>query len=731
MKHRLLLLLVFLYSGMLFGQNLESEKYKDPDLSVEERVNDLLSKMTMREKVMQLTQSTAGKNNNVNNIGERVKKMDPMIGSLIYFDMDPKVRNAIQRKAVEESRLGIPIIFGQDVIHGYRSIYPIPLAQASSFNPGLSEKASAMAAREAYLSGVNWTFSPMIDVSRDPRWGRVAECYGEDPYVIGIFAEGAVKGYQGDDLSAPNTIAACLKHFIGYGVSEGGRDYHYTDISKQALWETYLPPYEAGVKAGVATLMSSFNDISGVPATANSYILRDILKEKWGHDGFVVSDWKAVAQLKNQGVAKDDKEAGLKAFMAGVEMCMVDGIYDEHLEDLVNEGKVPADILDDAVKRVLRIKFRLGLFDNPYCPELPEKKRYLTKEDKALCEEMAAESMVLLKNKDNTLPLKKGVTVALIGPMANEQEHLLGSWHDLGKAKDVTSIYTAFKKKHRGKVKYAKGCDFKGNDRSGFADAIATAKASDAVVVCVGEMNDMNGENASRSTIKLSGIQEDLVLEMIKTGKPVVVVLATGRPIELQRIEPKANAIMQMWQPGIRGAEALVDLLSGKKNPSGKLAMTFPRTTGQIPVYYNMRQAARLSWGGQYQDISTKPMYWFGHGLSYTNFEYGTPVADKLKFKRNDVITVTVDVKNAGNMAGKETVIWYVTDPACSISRPMKEVKFFEKKMLPSGGTERYSFVINPWRDLSYVNDTGKRFLEAGEYIITVGGKEVKLELLD
>ena len=401
--------------------------YKDAKVPIEKRVDDLLSRMTLEEKILQLNQYVMGRNNNVNNIGEEVKKVPAEIGSLIYYDTNPTLRNNVQKKAMEESRLGIPIIFGYDAIHGFRTVYPISLGQACSWNPELVEKACAVTAQEARMSGVDWTFSPMIDVARDPRWGRVAEGYGEDPYTNGVFAAASVRGYQGDDMSAEDRIAACLKHYIGYGASEAGRDYVYTEISRQTLWDTYLLPYEMGVKAGAATLMSSFNDISGIPGSANHYTMTEILKERWGHDGFIVSDWGAIEQLKNQGLAANKKEAAVYAFNAGLEMDMMSHAYDRHMKELVEEGKITMAQVDESVRRVLRVKFRLGLFERPYTPVTSEKERFFRPQSMDIAAQLAAESMVLLKNENQILPLTDKKKIAVVGPMAKNGWDLLGS----------------------------------------------------------------------------------------------------------------------------------------------------------------------------------------------------------------------------------------------------------------------------------------------------------------
>ena len=706
--------------------------YKDAKAPIEKRIDDLISRMTLEEKILQLNQYTLGRNNNVNNVGEEVKKVPSEIGSLIYFDINPELRNSMQKKAMEESRLGIPIIFGYDAIHGFRTIYPISLGQACSWNPGLVEQACAVSAQEARMSGVDWTFSPMIDVARDPRWGRVAEGYGEDPYTNGVFAAASVRGYQGDDMSAENRMAACLKHYVGYGASEAGRDYVYTEISAQTLWDTYLLPYEMGVKAGAVTLMSSFNDISGVPGSANPYIMTEILKKRWKHDGFIVSDWGAVEQLKNQGLATTKKDAARYAFNAGLEMDMMSHAYDRHLKELVEEGKVTMAQVDESVRRVLRVKFRLGLFERPYTPVTNEKDRFFRPQSMAVAAQLAAESMVLLKNNNQILPLTNKKKIAVVGPMAKNGWDLLGSWCGHGKDTDVEMLYDGLTAEFGGdaELRYAMGCKPQGNDRSGFAGALDVARWSDVVIVCLGEMLTWSGENASRSTIALPQIQEELVKELKEAGKPVILVLSNGRPLELNRMEPLCDAILEIWQPGINGARSMAGILSGRINPSGKLAMTFPYSTGQIPIYYNRRKSGR-GHQGFYKDITSDPLYPFGHGLSYTEFKYGTVTPSATKVKRGDKLSAEVTVTNTGARDGAETVHWFISDPYCSITRPVKELKHFEKQLIKAGETKTFRFDIDLERDFGFVNEDGKRFLEAGEYHILVQGQTVKIELID
>lgn len=709
--------------------------YKNPSAPIETRVKDLLSKMTIQEKILQLNQYTFGINTNVNNIGDEVRITPPGIGSLIYFSADPVLRNQVQKMSMEQSRLGIPILFGFDVIHGFRTVYPISLAQACTWNPSLVKEACGMAAKEAKLSGLDWTFSPMIDIARDARWGRVSEGYGEDPYTNAIFGVASVNGYQGKKMSDPFSIAACLKHYVGYGESEGGRDYHASDISLQSLWETYLVPYEACIKAGAATVMSGFNDISGVPATANYYTLTEVLKKRWNFKGFVVSDWDAIDQLINQGVANNRKEAGYKAFTAGVEMDMKDNIYQEFFPQLMKENKISLKQIDEAVARVLRVKFQLGLFEQPYTNIVIETDRYLHPASKLLAQQLAAESMVLLKNNATTLPLNKLVKqIALIGPIANNRKDLLGSWSFNGKEADVETLMEGIQKEfgENTQINFSKGCDFDGSDESGFDEAIAAAQKSEVILLCLGEKKEWSGENASRSSLALPAIQEKLMQALKQTGKPIILILSNGRPLELHRLEPLANAIVEIWQPGVAGGTALAGILSGRINPSGKLSITFPRTTGQIPVYYNMRQSARIAPDqGRYQDISNEPLYWMGHGLSYTNYAYSTIKSTKTAIGKSEKLALEIEVSNTGDRAGTETVHWYISHTGASISRPIKELKFFEKKEIAAGSKTIFRFTIDPDRDLSFSNADGKKILESGNYAVMVNNQKINFTIKD
>ena len=715
--------------GILAVSCAGTDVYKDPSAPVEKRVEDLLSKMTLEEKIYQVTQWTYGKNMNANNVETSMKEVSPMIGSLLYRSTSPEYYNMIQHKAVEESRLGIPILCGFDAIHGYKTIFPIPLAQSCSWNPDMVARSCAVAAEECRLSGVHWTFSPVLDVARDSRWGRVSEGYGEDPYLTSEMGVAAVRGYQGEDLSDTTSIAACLKHFVGYSWSQGGRDYQYTEISDQTLWDTALPPFEAAVKAGAATVMSAFNDISGVPASANSYTMNEVLRGKWGFDGLVVSDWGAVVQLMSQGAAADTTEACMKAITAGLDMDMVDDVYLTSLDSLITSGQLDESVLDEAVRRILRVKFRLGLFEKPYIAELPESERFLLEDSRKLARAFAAETFVLLKNEVDILPLSSDRrTVALLGPMADNREDLMGSWNGQGDAGDVVTIREGLEASGMS-VKYFGGCPFDGDDRSGFTRAKAIAAGSDVVVVCLGEKKGWSGENASRAGISLPRIQLDFLRTVASAGKPVVVLVSSGRPVEMEEIARHADALVEIWQPGTEGGNAVADVLSGLVNPSGKLTMTFPLCSEQQPSFYNQRPSAR-PFMGHYQDISKKPVYEFGYGLSYSDFEYGELRIDHESVATDGRLTAEIDVTNVSDTDGQETVLWFIQDPVASVTRPVKELRHFEKRLIRAGQTETFRFEIEPQKHLSYYDGDGVRHLEAGDFRLMAGPRKVSFALL-
>ncbi|MEO6003814.1 MAG: glycoside hydrolase family 3 N-terminal domain-containing protein [Opitutus sp.] len=699
----------------------------DPaNLSVEERVTHLLSRMTLEEKIDQLHQSGVG-DTNPNNLQLREDEFRPTYGSFILNGPpDVRLRNELQRRAVNESRLGIPAIFGADVIHGYRAIYPIPLAQACAWDPDLMRHACAMAAAMAKAEGVDWTFAPMVDHCVDPRWGRIAETFGESPYASSVFAVASVEGYQ----TGPERIVACLKHFAGYGASEGGRDYSVTEISAQRLEEMHLPPFAAGVAAGADTVMSAFNDLNGVPASANPGLLTNVLRERWKFDGMVVSDWNSVLQLIQQGFAADEGEATAQALTAGVDLDMADGLYRRHLPALVSSGRISTSVIDEAVRRVLRVKFRQGLFERPFAEPTTAIDGPLTSAQLNLCEEFAVRSIVLLKNT-GVLPLAENVgAIALIGPLANDGAALLGSWAQQGRPEETCTLLDGLRERLTGHqlVEFTPGCDIESADRGGFASARALALRSEVTVLCLGESAAMSGENASRSTLRLPGVQEDLALEILATGRPVVLVLISGRPLEVTRLE-SAAAILAAWQPGTRGGTAIAELLLGRQEPSGRLAVAWPRTTGQIPVYHQMRPRARAGREGAYQDIETTPLFEFGHGLSYTRFECGPIVLSRPATNPDTDLIADVTVTNRGDRPGRETVHWFIRDPVASVSRPLKELKKFEQSLILPGETHTFRFEIRPLRDLSFPNDRGERLLEPGAFFLFAGTQRVEFIL--
>ncbi|MFR9523839.1 MAG: glycoside hydrolase family 3 N-terminal domain-containing protein [Rikenellaceae bacterium] len=709
--------------ALLLASCTNGELYKDSSQPIDKRVENLLSQMTFEEKVEQMNILLYGRNTNENNLESRgTLDLSPLTGGYIYFSESVKHANNIQRFILDESRLGIPAIMGHDVIHGVKTIFPIPLAQACSWNPDLTYQSSRVAAQESYTSAIRWTFSPMIDVARDFRWGRVAESYGEDSYVNSVFGVAAVKGYQGENLADENAIAACLKHFAGYAYSQGGRDYRPTDISDLSMWECVFPPYKACVEAGAATVMNSFNDLNGVPTVANAEICRDILKGKWGFEGFIVSDWFAVDQLVNQRYAKDEMDAGLKALEGGTDMDMYDGIYVKHFEKARELGLIDMEKVDDAVRRILKVKFQLGLFENPYSEDIPTEERYLLPESVALAEKSAEESMVLLKNS-GVLPLAASVkNIMLVGVMAQDSVHMMGTWRCYGDSADVVSVEEGLRQEFGSKatINYVAGAALKNNSSSLFPAMKRAAQSADVIVVALGEDIKWSGENGSKSTLALPEAQEQIVIEAKKSGKPVVLLLSSGRPLELCRVEPYADAIIEMWQPGTCGGSAVAGIISGRVNPSGRLAITFPYSTGQTPIYYNQREPARTGTEGDYVDITTDPMYEFGHGLSYSTFEYGAVKLSKSEITKGETLVASVEVTNSSEVDGAETLLWFVDDPVASITQPAKKLKHFEKAEIKAGETREFIFEIDPARDLSFVNDKGKMRLEAGDFGIIV-----------
>lgn len=716
----------------------------------EKRIDELINKMTLEEKigqVIQISPSLFGafgmtpdeiieKLVNGEITPEEFEKIDRnyhedeirqgLIGSMGGVTGAEK-SNELQRIAVEESRLGIPMIFGLDVIHGYRTIFPIPLAEACSWEPELMKETARIAAKEASAAGVHWTFAPMVDVSRDPRWGRVAEGAGEDPYLGSVIAAARVKGFQGEDLSSSESIVACAKHFAAYGAPEGGRDYNTVDMSLQTLHDIYLPPFKAAAEAGVGTFMSAFNDLNGVPCTTNKYLLTEVLREIYGFNGFVVSDANSVAECVTHGHADDRKEASRKAIEAGLDMDMSHGTFREDLPDQFSEGKISEEVLNEAVRRVLRVKFLMGLFDNPYRTDKEkEEKTILCSEHIKAAREMARRSIVLLKNENNTLPLKKDLKkIAVVGPLADSAEEMLGTWAIVGRAEDAVPVVTGIKSavSSETEVIYSKGCDLDG-DKEYFEDAIEAASGSDVIIAVVGESSSMSGEAASRIDLTLPGRQEELLKELRNTGKPLIVVLINGRPLSIPWVSENVDSIVEAWQLGVQSGNALADVLFGDYNPSGKLVATFPNSVGQVPVYYNHpmtgRPAGKIKFTSKYIDGPLEPLYHFGFGLSYTTFNYENLVLSSNEVSKDDKVIVSVDVTNAGSTSGEEIVQLYVSDVVASRVRPVKELKGFKKVLLKPGQCETVSFELNV-SNLGFHDENMEYVVESGLFMVYVG----------
>lgn len=712
--------------------------------TTEQKIDDLLLKMTLEEKIGQLNQYTNDANPTgplVINPNKEKEIKEGKLGSMLNVMGADRTRK--YQELAMQSRLKIPLLFGLDVIHGYKITFPLPLAEAASWDLPLIEQSARIAATEAAASGVHWTFAPMVDIARDPRWGRVMEGAGEDTFLGSKIAYARVKGFQGNKLGDLNSVMACAKHFVAYGAAVGGRDYNSVDMSNRMLWETYLPPFKATVDAGVATFMNSFNDLNGIPATANAYIQRDILKGKWKYDGFIVSDWGSIGEMVAHGYAKDNKEAAERAILAGNDMDMESNAYRYHLAELVKEGKVPMSIVDEAVRRILRKKFELGLFDNPfrYSDAKRQEKALNNPEHAKVAREIAAKSIVLLKNEQNVLPLSKETkTIAFIGPMVKPKRNNHGFWAiDL---KDVDSTYIVSqweglerKVGKNTKLLYAKGCDIEGNNRSGFEEAIAIAKQSDVVIVSIGERHDMSGEAKSRSNIHLPGIQEEFIQELQKTGKPIVVLINAGRPLIFNWIADNMPTIVYTWWLGSEAGNAIADVLFGDYNPSGKLPMTFPRDEGQIPLYYNHFSTGRPSkddndkiYKSTYIDMPNSAKFPFGFGLSYTTFNYSDLKLSAPTLDAKGTISVSCTLTNTGKFTGEEVVQLYLKDPFASVVRPVKELKGFQKVKLNPGEQKVITFTIDN-ELLSFYNDQLQWVSEPGTFEVMLGSSSEDIRL--
>jgi len=713
--------------------------------TIDQKVNDLLKKMTIEEKIGQLNQYT-GDNQATGPITINPNKQSEikqgLIGSMLNV-VGTKYTRQYQELAMQ-SRLKIPLLFGQDVIHGYKTTFPIPLAEAASWDLEAIELAARVAATEAAASGIHWTFAPMVDIGRDPRWGRVMEGAGEDTYLGSKIAYARVKGFQGNKLGDLNSVMACVKHFAAYGAGVGGRDYNSVDMSERMLFETYLPPFKAALDAGAATFMNSFNDINGIPATGNAHLQRDILKGKWNFQGFVVSDWGSIGEMVAHGYSKDLKEAAYAAITAGSDMDMESNAYRQNLAQLIKEGRVSIDLVDDAVKRILRKKFELGLFDDPYrySDEKRAEKALSDPANRKAALEVAQKSIVLLKNENQTLPISKNVkTIAFIGPMVKEYKENMGFWSvelpEVDYNKWIVSQWDGLQNKvgKNTKLLYAKGCDVDGTNKDGFAEAVATAKQADVVILSIGERRDMSGEAKSRSDLHLPGVQEDLVKAIQATGKPVVVLINAGRPLVFNWTADNVPAIVYTWWLGTEAGNAIANVLFGDYNPSGKLPMTFPREVGQVPIYYNHFSTGRpakteseTNYVSAYIDLKNSPKYPFGYGLSYTKFDYSGLKLSVSKIKSNETIKVSFQLSNVGKAAGEEVVQLYLKDKFGSVVRPVLELKDFKKVKLNAGESKTIEFTIDKEK-LSFYNDKLEWTAEPGDFEVMIGASSADIKL--
>jgi len=694
--------------------------------NVEQKIEALLARMTLEEKLGQLQQLDGEANGNY-----RPEHLDlvrkGMLGSTLNVRGAQRT-NELQRIAVEQSRLKIPVLFGFDVIHGYRTIFPVPLGEASSWDPPVAERSASIAAAEARAAGVHWTFAPMVDIARDARWGRIVEGSGEDPYLGAAMARARVRGFQGNDYSGSDKVMACAKHWVAYGAAEGGRDYNTTDMSERTLREIYFPPFKAAVDEGVGTLMSAFNDLNGVPASANPFTLTTVLRSEWKFDGFVVSDYTSVQELIQHGLAANEADAAQLALNAGVDMEMVSRLYSQNGPQLLRSGKLSEARIDEAVRRVLRMKFRLGLFDRPYADETRERSVILSQANVSAARETAARSIVLLKNEQETLPLPKNLkSIVVVGPLADDQVDMLGPWSGDGNGADVVTLLSGIKQKVSPgtKVIYAKGGEIDSDSTQGFDEAVRAARDADAVIIAVGESAAMSGEASSRSSLDLPGRQLDLVKAVQATAKRVIVVLMNGRPLTINWIAGNSPAILETWFAGTQAGNAIADVLFGDVNPGGKLPVTFPRSVGQEPLYYNHMNTGRPpdannKYTSKYLDLPWTPLFPFGYGLSYTQFRLSNLQLSAPRIRPDGRITVSVEVENVGHIAGDEVVQLYIRDVAASVTRPVRELKGFQRITLRPGEKRRLEFRLGPEQLGLY--DRQMRFVvEAGEFKVMVG----------
>ncbi len=710
-------------------------------------INDLMKRMTLQEKIGQLNLPSVGFDvtgpTMSKGVEEKIKK--GLVGG-VFNTYTPIAVRKLQEMAVTQTRMKIPLLFGYDVIHGHRTIFPINLGMAATWNPALVESTARAAAEEASADGLNWVYSPMVDITRDPRWGRVSEGSGEDPFLGSIMARAMVNGYQQNDLSKNNTVMACVKHFALYGAAEAGRDYNTVDMSKVKMFNEYLPPYKAAIDAGVGSVMTSFNEIDGIPATANKWLLTDLLRKQWGFNGFIVTDYTAINEMVNHGMG-DNKKVTELALNAGVDMDMVGEEFLNYAEQLVKEGKVSEKTIDDACRRILEAKYKLGLFDDPYryVSEERNKKEIMSADKLQLSRQAAIESMVLLKNDADVLPLNKDKKIAFIGPLVKDQRDLIGSWSGAGDYKKAVSIWSALQERNMKNILFAKGCNFvddtslikKLNPHGAMLtldpmspqqlidEAVRTAYQADVVVAVLGEPFGMSGEAASVTDIRLLENQRNLLHALKKTGKPIVLVLMNGRPLDLSWEDENLSAILETWYAGTEAGNAITDVLFGDANPSGKITMSFPRNVGQVPVYYNHKNTGRpfapnQKYTSKYLDAPNTPLYPFGYGLSYTDYKYGSVSLSTDTLKAGGVLTASILITNTGKRQGKETVQLYIRDMVGSITRPVKELTGFQQIMLAPGETKKVSFNITV-NDLKFYNSDLQFVYEPGAFKVFIG----------
>ena len=725
-----------LYAVALAASLMGCGQPQDKNTEIENKVETLLHKMTLEEKLGQMNQLSPW---DFEDLAKRVRKGE--VGSILNV-VNPEEVNKIQKIAVEESRLGIPLIVSRDVIHGYKAIFPNPLGQAATFNPEVVKEGARVAAIEASADGIRWTFAPMIDVARDPRWGRIAESCGEDPYLNAIMGTAMIKGYQGDSLNDPTAIAACAKHFVAYGAAEGGRDYNSTFIPERVLRNVYLPPFKAAADAGCATFMTSFNDNDGVPSTANSFVLKDVLRKEWKYDGMVVTDWASALEMVNHGFCTDGKDAAEKSVNAGVDMEMVSETFIQNLKQSIAENKVSMETIDNAVRNILRLKFRLGLFDNPYVVT-PQTVKYAEKHLQT-AKTAAEQSVILLKNENQTLPFTDKIkTLAVIGPMADAPYEQMGTWVFDGEKEHTQTPLTAIKEMYgdRVKVLFEKGLDYsRDKNTAGIARAVSAARQADAVVVFVGEESILSGEAHSLANLNLQGAQSQLIKELAATGKPVVTVVMAGRQLAIADEVKVSDAMLYSFHPGTMGGPAIADILFGKVNPSGKTPVTFPRMSGQVPIYYAQHKTGRPAnptemlideipvEAGQtsvgcrsfYLDAGNSPLFPFGYGLSYTTFEYSNLSLASDKLTAQDTLSISFTLKNTGKYDGTEVVQLYVQDKVGSVTRPVKELKRFQRVTLKAGESTQVSLSL-PVSELAFWGYDMNYTVEPGDFRLWVG----------